>query len=411
MRYIPGRIPVILAVSNLFFTCAVSVDLTIATLVGYQLAPSDELATVPFALITVAGAFSSLFAAGMIGRGNEKLAFILGSLCGTAGGLLSFLAVLKGSFLLFCTGCFLVGVYQAFSQYYRLVAADHSPPEVKGQSISLVMIGGVVAAILGPLLTIVARDIPGLPRFAGVYLVVAGLGILSAINLALFLDRSKSYSPSPDTRAAPGVSPTSRELMNRPDYRTAWFHLVAGSFVMLFLMTAAPLSVTHHHSMNDGAMVIQLHLLGMYVPSLFTGLLIRKVGLTVLLYAGIVLNLTAIAVNLTGETMLAYSLSLLLVGVGWNFMFVGGSTLLSLSYRDNERKKAQGLAETSRFVFSAIATSGAGVMLALLGWKLLGLMMIPVLLVCLASTWQYSRAIRKERTGTSRPAADGSSTR
>lgn len=408
MRYIPGRIPVILAVSNLFFTCAVSVDLTIATLVGYQLAPSGELATIPFALITVAGAFSSMFAAGMIGRGKEKLAFILGSLCGTVGGLLSFLAVLKGSFLLFCTGCFLVGIYQAFSQYYRLVAADHSPPEVKAQSISLVMIGGVVAAILGPLLTIIARDIPGLPRFAGVYLVVAGLGILSALNLALFLDRSGSYSPSPETRAIQGESPTCRELMNRPDYRTAWFHLVIGSFVMLFLMTAAPLSVTHHHSMNDGALVIQLHLLGMYVPSLFTGLLIRKLGLTVLLYAGIALNLAAIAVNLTGETMLAYSLSLLLVGVGWNFMFVGGSTLLSLSYRDNERKKAQGLAETSRFVFSAIATSGAGVILALLGWKLLGLMMIPVLLVCLVSTWQYSLAMRKANGTASRPAEDGS---
>ena len=408
MRYIPGRIPVILAVSNLFFTCAVSVDLTIATLVGYQLAPSAQLATVPFALITVAGAFSSLFAAGMIGRGNEKLAFILGSLCGTAGGLLSFLAVLKGSFLLFCTGCFLVGVYQAFSQYYRLVAADHSPPEVKGQSISLVMIGGVVAAILGPLLTIVARDIPGLPRFAGVYLVVAGLGILSALNLALFLDRSKRDVSSPDSRAIQRVSPTSRELMKRPDYRTAWFHLVIGSFVMLFLMTAAPLSVTHHHSMNDGALVIQLHLLGMYVPSLFTGLLIRKLGLTVLLYAGIALNISAVVINLTGETMLAYSLSLLLVGVGWNFMFVGGSTLLSLSYRDNERKKAQGLAETSRFIFSAIATSGAGVMLALLGWKLLGLMMIPALLVCLASTWQYSQAMRKASVTASRPAEDGS---
>ncbi|HBU8514079.1 major facilitator superfamily permease [Klebsiella pneumoniae] len=408
MRYIPGRIPVILAVSNLFFTCAVSVDLTIATLVGYQLAPSGELATIPFALITVAGAFSSMFAAGMIGRGKEKLAFILGSLCGTVGGLLSFLAVLKGSFLLFCTGCFLVGIYQAFSQYYRLVAADHSPSEVKAQSISLVMIGGVVAAILGPLLTIIARDIPGLPRFAGVYLVVAGLGILSALNLALFLDRSGSYSPSPETRAIQSESPTCRELMNRPDYRTAWFHLVIGSFVMLFLMTAAPLSVTHHHSMNDGALVIQLHLLGMYVPSLFTGLLIRKLGLTVLLYAGIALNLTAIAVNLSGETMLAYSLSLLLVGVGWNFMFVGGSTLLSLSYRDNERKKAQGLAETSRFVFSAIATSGAGVILALLGWKLLGLMMIPVLLICLVSTWQYSLAMKREGGTASRPAGDGS---
>ncbi len=408
MRYIPGRIPVILAVSNLFFTCAVSVDLTIATLVGYQLAPSGELATIPFALITVAGAFSSMFAAGMIGRGKEKLAFILGSLCGTVGGLLSFLAVLKGSFLLFCTGCFLVGIYQAFSQYYRLVAADHSPPEVKAQSISLVMIGGVVAAILGPLLTIIARDIPGLPRFAGVYLVVAGLGILSALNLALFFDRSGSYSPSPETRAIQSESPTYRELMNRPDYRTAWFHLVIGSFVMLFLMTAAPLSVTHHHSMNDGALVIQLHLLGMYVPSLFTGLLIRKLGLTVLLYAGIALNLTAIAVNLSGETMLAYSLSLLLVGVGWNFMFVGGSTLLSLSYRDNERKKAQGLAETSRFVFSAIATSGAGVILALLGWKLLGLMMIPVLLICLVSTWQYSLAMKREGGTASRPAGDGS---
>ena len=160
--------------------------------------------------------------------------------------------------------------------------------------------------------------------------------------------------------------------------------------------------------MNEGALVIQLHLLGMYVPSLFTGFLIRKVGLSALLYAGIALNMMAIAVNLSGETMLAYSVSLLLVGVGWNFMFVGGSTLLSLSYRDHERKKAQGLAETSRFVFSAIATSGAGAMLALLGWKLLGLMMIPVLLICLLSTWQYSQAMRKERGTASRPAEDGS---
>lgn len=408
MRYIPGRIPVILAVSNLFFTCAVSVDLTIATLVGYQMAPSDELATVPFALITVAGAFSSLFAASMIGRGNEKLAFILGSVCGTAGGLLSFLAVLKGSFLLFCTGCFLVGVYQAFSQYYRLVAADHSPPEVKGQSISLVMIGGVVAAILGPLLTIIARDVPGLPRFAGVYLVVAMLGILSALNLALFLDREKKDPPAPDSAAPPPGSPTSRQLMKRADYRTAWLHLVVGSFVMLFLMTAAPLSVTHHHSMNEGALVIQLHLLGMYVPSLFTGLLIRKVGITSLLYTGIALNISAIAVNLSGETMLAYSLSLLLVGIGWNFMFVGGSTLLSLSYREHERKKAQGLAETSRFIFSAIATSGAGVMLAVVGWKPLGLMMLPVLLICLVSTWQYGHALRKDGAIASHAAEDGS---
>ena len=270
------------------------------------------------------------------------------------------------------------------------------------------MIGGVVAAILGPLLTIIARDVPGLPRFAGVYLVVAALGIMSALNLALFFGRSKKYPSAPDTAAPPVRSPTSRELMKRPDYRTAWFHLVVGSLVMLFLMTAAPLSVTHHHSMNDGALVIQLHLLGMYVPSLFTGLLIRKVGITVLLYAGIALNMSAIMVNLTGETMLAYGLSLLLVGVGWNFMFVGGSTLLSLSYRDHERKKAQGLVETSRFIFSAIATSGAGVMLALLGWKLLGLMMLPVLLICLVSTWQYGHAVRKERATASRSAEDGS---
>ncbi|CAK9885005.1 MAG: Riboflavin transporter RfnT [Candidatus Erwinia impunctatus] len=262
---------------------------------------------------------------------------------------------------------------------------------MKGQSISLVMIGGVVAAILGPLLTIIARDIPGLPRFAGVYLIVAVLGVLSAINLGCFLQQSKRESSAPDVRTLSAVSATRRELLKRPDYRTAWFHLVIGSFVMLFLMTAAPLSVTHHHSMNDGALVIQLHLLGMYVPSLFTGFLMRKVGLTALLYVGIALNLSAILINLTGETMLGYSVSLLLVGVGWNFMFVGGSTLLSLSYRDNERKRAQGLAETSRFVFSAIATSGSGVMLALLGWKLIGLIMIPVLLICLFSTWQYSQ--------------------
>ncbi|MFK3707091.1 MFS transporter [Klebsiella sp. NPDC088457] len=408
MRYIPGRIPVILAIGNLFFTCAVSVDLTIATLVGYQLAPSGELATIPFALITVAGAFSSMFAAGMIGRGNEKAAFILGSVCGTAGGLLSFLAVLKASFLLFCTGCFLVGIYQAFSQYYRLVAADHSPAEAKGQAISLVMVGGVVAAILGPLLTIMARDIPGLPRFAGVYLVVAGLGIISALNLAIFLRGAQKHPPIPAAGTIPISSPTSRELMRRPDYRTAWLHLVAGSLVMLFLMTAAPLSVTHHHTMNDGALVIQLHLLGMYVPSLFTGILIRKAGLPSLLFAGIALNIAAIAINLTGESMLAYSSSLLLVGVGWNFMFVGGSTLLSLSYRDNERKKAQGLAETSRFVFSAIATSGAGVGLAFLGWQRLGLMMLPVLLICLISTWQYKRSLRKSPISASHSVEEGS---
>jgi len=387
-----GRNALILAICHGIFTCAISIDLTLTALTGWQLAPTPALATLPFALITVAGAVSTLFVAHLLRRIGRQLGFALGSFIGALGGLLSVWAVFHGDFWIFCLGTAGVGVYQAFAQYYRLAAADSVQSAYKSRAISIVLAGGVIAAIIGPMLAAWSKDFFDTALFAGAYLMVAVLGVISAVLLlALYRDNPPEQAKSLVSEALP-ARPTG-VILRQPIFVASAANNIVGAVAMMFVMTAAPLAaVACGHSIDDGASIIQWHLVGMYAPSFVTGLLIARFGLSPVLYAGMALNLGCVAVAVSSVDLAAFHVALFLLGVGWNFMFVGGTTLLARSYRPSEQARTQGIAEFIRFATTAVATLIAGPFLSVFGWGILNIAILPMIILAAVMTiwWTVS---------------------
>jgi MFS family permease len=379
----------VLAVAQALFTAAIAVDLTLTGLTGYQLAPNKALATLPFALISVAGAVVTLLASFLIERIGRRAAFIIGSATCAVGGAISVWSVLHGSFWVFCIGTAGVGVFQAFAGYYRLAAADAVPQESKAKAISFVLAGGVIAAVMGPVLAAWTKDI--LPvMFAGSYLLVSVLGLASVFLFALaFKDVRKDILHSP---ADQGPARPVSVVLGQPISWAALANNVVGGAVMMLLMTAAPLAaVMSGHTVDDGAGMIQWHLVGMYAPSLFAGTLIARFGLPRILMAGMILTAACPIIALSSLTVQAYYVALLCLGIGWNFMFVGGTTLLARSYLPAERARIQGISEMLRAGVAALTSLAAGPLLQWLGWKELNLLCLPLIIIAAAMTLYWIR--------------------
>lgn len=394
----------VLAMCQALYTCAISIDLTLTGLTGYQLAPDKALATLPFALITVAGAVTTWFASFLLQRWGRRAGFVLGALTGGAGGLVSVWAVFHADFWVFCCGTAAVGIFQAFAQYYRLAAADAVGDAAKSRAISMVLAGGVVAAILGPALAAWAKDLFPAVLFAGAYLMVALLGGVSAVALLLgYRDVPaadaggiSAYPAGADAPAAP-ARPLA-EIVRQPVFVAALANNVVGSVSMMAIMTAAPLAaVACSHTMDQGAGIIQWHLVGMYAPSFFAGALIARAGLAPVLYAGMVLNVISAVAAMASTSLAAFHISLFALGVGWNFMFVGGTTLLARSYRPAERAATQGCAELLRYIATALATLAAGPALDRFGWFALNAAMLPVIALATGMTLWWHMATRRVR--------------
>ncbi|MFU2052999.1 MFS transporter [Bordetella hinzii] len=380
----------ILAICQGLYIAAISIDLTLTALTGQMLAPYPALATLPFALITVAGAVVTWFASLLMQRIGRRAGFMLGALTGAAGGLISVAAVFHSDFWLFCLGTALVGVFQAFAQYYRLAAADAVPAEAKSRAISIVLTGGVIAAIAGPALAAWAKDLFPLATFAGAYLMVALLGGASALLLLLGY-RDQEAPAQADVHDQPLPARALGEVMRQPIFVAALANNVVGSVTMMFIMTAAPLAaVACQHSIGDGANIMQWHLIGMYAPAFFAGALIKRLGLPRVLGLGMLLNAACSVIAMQSTSLPAFYAALFCLGVGWNFMFVGGTTLLAQSYRPAERARVQGAAEMLRYITTALATLAAGPALARFGWDSLNAAMLPVVGLAALMTWWWA---------------------
>jgi MFS family permease len=391
---IGARNALVLALCQGLFTAALSIDLTLTGLTGYQLAPDKSLATMPFAMITVAGAIVTLFASLLMQRIGRRWGFALGAAICAGGGLVSVWSVFHDDFWLFCLGTAAVGVFQAFAQYYRLAAADSVHGDAKAKAISTVLAGGVIAAILGPALAAWSKDLfPVL--FAGAYLMVFVLGLASTLLLVAFY-RDIPSDPAEAGRADLPARPLTI-VMRQPISRAAIASNVIGGAVMMLVMTAAPLAaVGCGYGIDDGANIIQWHLVGMYAPSLFAGKLIARFGLPAILFAGMALCLACGAVAMGSTSLVAFYAALFCLGVGWNFMFVGGSTLLAQSHRPAERACVQGVAEMIRYGVTAIATLAAGPLLEQYGWATLNLAIVPLVAIAALMTLGWVRSERRE---------------
>jgi len=351
-------------------------------LAGLALTPYMALATLPVTCWVLGGAIATMPASFHMKRVGRQRGLTWGTLWGIAGALICAAAIWTQNFWLLCFGTLVWGVYNAYGQYYRFAAADVASPDFRATAISLVLAGGLVGGILGPTTSRLTVDLLA-PKFMGAYLAL----IAFAVVTMLLLQFMRIPNPSATERAATGRA--LRVIAAQPKFIIAVLSGAISYGVMNFLMTSTPIAMqVCGHPYSDSAFVISSHVVAMFAPSFFTGGLIRRAGVLPVMFAGAALNLATIAIALSGISVPHFWWSLVLLGVGWNFLYIGGTTLLTETYRPEERAKAQGANDQVIFIMMVISSLTSGATVTSAGWERVNLFALPmVALVAAAILW------------------------
>ena len=358
--------------------------ISLGGLVGQALAPIPALVTLPVSVYNLGLALGTLPAAYLMRRFGRRSAYLIGAAFGAAGGLLAAAGIFAAAFLLFCLGTFIAGFYGSYVQSYRFAATEGVSGSLRAKAISSVMVGGLFAAIIGPQLVIWTRDaIPAAP-FAGSFLSQVGLAVLALPVLILL--RTPSVAAG---SAQTGGRPLSAILLT-PRYMLAVATGVVSYGLMTFVMTASPVAmVGHGHSVDNAALGIQWHVLAMFAPSFFTGALITRFGKERVAAVGLLLIAASGAVALSGLHILHFWAALILLGVGWNFGFIGATAMIADSHAPEERGKAQGANDFMVFGVVACASFFSGNLLHASGWEAINWLIFPaVALILVPLLWR-----------------------
>lgn len=385
----------LLAVCQALFLTNNVTFIAINGLVGLQLAPVGWMATLPVMGYVVGGALSAVPVGRLQARWGRQRAFQAGLVVAALTAAGGALAVTLGSFWGVVAITVVAGFYNANAQLYRFAGPELVAPAHKARAISLVMAGGVAGAFIGPNLANATRGWLPVP-FAGAYVALIGVALLG-----LFVMSFIRFPPlsAPGTSAAPGRPMA--EIARQPAFVVA---VAAGALaygVMNLLMAATPLAMQQCGlPFSDAALVLEWHVLGMFVPAFFTGHLIQRFGTLPVMAAGLALNLACVAVALTGVELQQFLVALLMLGVGWNFLFTGATTLLTTTYRPEERTRAQGAMDFCVFATMAVTSFASGALVTTQGWTLLNLgSLLPLALVAVALGWlALTRAPALSRT-------------
>lgn len=367
-----------------------SIMIAMGGIIGHSLAEDKAMATLPVTAVVTGTALATIPAAMFMGRFGRRPGFIVGAMLGLAGSAVGAVALLEASFWLYCLGSALIGMFSAFVQQYRHAAVDMSPVFFRPKAVSFVMAGGLIAGFLGPEIAKHTKDMMPEALFLGCFVGTAALALLSAFVL-LWLDIPKPKRSPDASRGRP-----TREIMKNPVFWVAAGSGMIGFGVMSLIMTATPLAmVACGHAFNDAATVIQWHVVGMYLPSFFTGSLIQRFGVLRIIIVGAILNLICVAVALSGLEMLNFWTALVLLGIGWNFMFVGGTTLLAECYTAEEAPRIQGLNDFLVFGMVATASLSSGQLLDRLGWDAVALTAAPLVSIAMLGAIWLSLSTRR----------------
>ena len=372
----------LLALSQAMLITGSSLLLASCALVGMTLTSTRALATLPLALLFLAQMATTIPASLYMQRLGRRPGFMTSSVFGMAGAAAATAGVIRGDFSIFCLGTLLIGVFNGFGQYYRFAAAETAPQEYRSRAISYVLAGGLIAAFAGPNLAKWSRQL--LPaEFAGSYAILTGIYLL-AFGIAFCLRMPESGAVTRETGGRP-----LGQIARQPAYFVAVASAMVGYGVMNFIMIATPLAMHHHaHPFADTAFVIQWHVFGMFVPSFFTGQLIRKFGTANIMLTGVLLLGLCVGINFTGTTVVHFWSALIFLGLGWNFLFVGATTQLTDTYRPNEKARAQALNDFIVFGTVAVTSLSSGAVQNILGWQTINLAVIPFLiLTAIANMW------------------------
>lgn len=364
-------------------------------LVGLKLAPLGWMATLPVAGYVIGGALAAPMVARMQARIGRKRSFQAGLLVAAVSAAACALAVTIGSFWLLLAATVVAGFYSANAQLYRFAGPELAAPAFKEKALSLVLAGGIVGAFLGPNLASATRSMMPV-AFAGSYLALIGVAAIALLALSL-IRFPEHVPPAP---GAPKGRPL-RELARQPAFVVAIAAGALGYGVMNLLMAATPLAMQQCGlPFEDAAFVLEWHVLGMFVPSFFTGHLIKRYGALPIMAVGAVLNLACVAVALSGVDLMQFLVALFLLGVGWNFLYTGGSILLTTTYAPEEKTRAQGAMDTCVFATMAVTSVASGAMVTTQGWTWLNVgSLVPIGIVSAALLWlalQQRAAARAE---------------
>jgi MFS family permease len=369
-------------------------------LVGLSMAPLGWMATLPVTGYVVGAALAAMPVSKLQAKWGRKRSFQVGLIVAALTSALCALAVTIGSFWLLVVATLLAGFYSANGALYRFAGPELVAPAFKERAISLVLAGGIVGAFVGPNLASGARTWLSVP-FAGAYLALVGVAALAFIALS-FISFPAHVAPA---AGAPAGRPLA-ELASQPVFIVAVGAAALGYGVMNLLMAATPIAMQMcQHPFDRAALVLEWHVLGMFVPSFFTGHLIKRFGALPVMTVGALLNIACVAVALSGVEVMQFLIALLVLGVGWNFLYTGGTTLFTQAYRPEEKNRAQGAMDMCVFSTMAVSSFSSGALITTQGWRWLNLgSLVPICLVAAALIWLSVRSASQARAR-ARPAA------
>ena len=368
---------VILSLSQIFSFTAAPITVFLSGIIGSQISPIKSLSTLPMSISVVGIAVGAIFATKLMSLIGRKAGFIFASLGNSLVSLLAAYSIMEQNFILFCFANFFLGVGMAFTHQYRFAAAESVEKDKIPKAISIILLGGIISAFIGPGIANYSKDIVSDQLYVGSYI---SLSILMFIPVILFLFYENILKLKSEIKYS---GRSYLELISQPKFLQAMIASAFGYAIMTFLMTATPLSmhVMEKMSLDKTSMVIQFHVASMFLPSLLTGHLIKKIGHSLVMYAGIFLYSITILISFFDQTYMNYMFALIFLGLGWNFLFISGTSLLVLTYKEEEKFKAQGLNDFIVYSIHATGSLSAGILIVLTNWKFMNMMCIPLLII------------------------------
>ncbi len=372
----------VLLISQVFSFTAAPVTVFLSGIIGSQMSPIKSLATLPISISIIGIAIGSIIASKLMSLIGRKNGFIIASVGNSIFSILAAYSIFIQNFFLFCFANLLIGIGMAFTHQYRFAAAESVDKSIAPKAISILLFGGIISAFLGPSLANYTKDLISENLYVGSYLSLAFLTFIPSI-LFLFYESKSKIETSLDY-----VGRGYLELLSQPKFLQALIASAFGYAIMTFLMTATPISmhIMENFSLSKTSFVIQFHVASMFLPSLITGHLIKKFGHSNIMYVGLVFYSITVIASFFEQTFFNYMFALIFLGLGWNFLFISGTSLLTLTYREEEKFKAQGLNDFIVYSVHALGSLSAGIFLTLTNWKIMNIMCVPFMIIIILAT-------------------------
>ena len=382
---------IVLTLSQIFSFTAAPVTVFLSGIIGSQISPLKSLSTLPMSISVVGIAIGAIFASKLMSMTGRKVGFIVASIGNTLVSILAAYSIFIQSFSIYCVANFFLGMGMAFTHQYRFAAAESVSKDKVPRAISIILLGGIVSAFIGPSVANFSKDLFSNHMYIGSYLSLAALTFLPTIFFLFYKNTSKielSFKYSGRSYL---------ELVSQPRFLQAVISSAFGYAIMTFLMTGTPLSmhVIDGISLNKTSIVIQIHVACMFLPSLIAGNLVKKIGHSKMMYVGVGLYCITVVISLFDQSFLNYMLALVFLGFGWNFLFISGTSLLVLTYKEEEKYRAQGFNDFVVYSVHALGSLSAGVLIVLTNWKIMNLICIPLIIVIILITLRADLLTKK----------------